>query len=674
MTPEGAGRRNLEAPSRPPVRVDPATGRSAKRGDAGRSWATGWSVQDPAGSAGFLLAAGAGVFAGVSPLLGGAYSIRVWGWVGLAALACLPALLVGATRLPARRAMLCVAGLALVAAWSALSASWSESVDQAMTEAGRWSAYAAVLACLVFMLAREPRLAWVMLGGLAVGVTCVAVGIAVEMAAGRSALFLGGRLNEPLGYVNGQAGHLALGFWPLVAVAERSRGAALRGLGAAGATLVLCLLVATQSRGVAIALCASGVLVLAAVPGRRTRVWALAVVGIGAGAVSGALLDVDSGEDAVRRAGALALVVAGVVGLVWSAAVAATAAASRRDRNVAAGLSRLSLAGVGAIAVIAASAAAIATPSLIERGDRELSAFTRLEQTSAGGGRFLSGGGNRYDYWRVAAEEFAEQPLIGAGAGNYDIGYFLRRRTSEDIRQPHSIELQVLAEVGAIGFLPLALVLGLGLAGAARGGRWGRDSEPLDPSLAVAAGGTFVVWLVHTSVDWLHLLPGVTMGALAALAVLVVPWRGASEIAWPPRRRLVLVGAATLAVALATVLISRQLIGETLRARAQDELVRDPGATIDDAGLALAVNPDNVPAHYVQAAAYARLGRYVDARTVLLRAIDREPRDFVTWTLLGDLALRRGDVTEARRDYGFAARLNPRDAQLRGLAGSSAAP
>ena len=672
MTPEGAGRRSLEAPSRPAPRVERATKRSEGRHHAdGDSPMTGWSLQRPADVAGLLLAAGTGLFAGLSPVWGGAYSIGVWGWIALLALAGLPALLVGASRLPARRALVCVVALALVAAWSALSASWAESVDQAMTEASRWGAYAAVLACLVFVLARERRLAWIMLGSLAAGVTCVAAGIVVEMASGRSELFLGGRLNEPLGYVNGQAGHLALGFWPLVAVAERGRGAALRGLAAAGATLVLCLLVATQSRGVAIALFVSAALVLAAVPGRRTRVWALAVVGGGVGAVGGALLDIGSGEDAVRQAGALALVAAGAVGLVWAAAIAATTAAARRDRRVAAGLSGLSSVGVAAIAVVGVAAAAIATPTLIDRGDRELSAFTSLERTDLGEGRFLSGGGNRYDYWRVAVEELAEQPLIGAGAGNYDLGYFLRRRTSEDIRQPHSIELQALAELGVIGFVPLALVLVLGLVGAASSGRW-RRSEPLPPSLAVAAGGAFVVWLVHTSVDWLHVLPGVTMGALIGLAVLLVPWKGAWDVAWSPRRRLAIVGAISLAVALATVSVSRQLIGETLRARAQDKLIADPAAAIDEAGLSLAVNPESVPAHYVQAAGYARLGRYVDARTVLLDAIDREPRDFVTWTLLGDLALRRGDLEEARRTYSFALRLNPRDPELRGLAGSSA--
>ncbi len=40
----------------------------------------------------------------------------------------------------------------------------------------------------------------------------------------------------------------------------------------------------------------------------------------------------------------------------------------------------------------------------------------------------------------------------------------------------------------------------------------------------------------------------------------------------------------------------------------------------------------------------------------------------MTWGLLGDLAVRRGDLAQARRDYGQASELNPRDAGLQALA------
>jgi len=52
----------------------------------------------------------------------------------------------------------------------------------------------------------------------------------------------------------------------------------------------------------------------------------------------------------------------------------------------------------------------------------------------------------------------------------------------------------------------------------------------------------------------------------------------------------------------------------------------------------------------------------------LNEAARREPHDFVTYGLLGDLAVRRGDFAQAKRDYGRASELNPRDAGLQQLA------
>ncbi len=42
----------------------------------------------------------------------------------------------------------------------------------------------------------------------------------------------------------------------------------------------------------------------------------------------------------------------------------------------------------------------------------------------------------------------------------------------------------------------------------------------------------------------------------------------------------------------------------------------------------------------------------------------------MTYGLLGDLAVRRGDFAQAKRDYGRAAELNPRDTGLEQLAQS----
>ena len=136
-------------------------------------------------------------------------------------------------------------------------------------------------------------------------------------------------------------------------------------------------------------------------------------------------------------------------------------------------------------------------------------AFTKLQVASSDKTRFLSGGGNRYDYWRVALDEFKDDPVRGQGAGSYQFTYFEERRTTEDIRQPHSLELQTLAELGLVGAGLLAvLVAGVGWGVA----RVARRTVPgtMGAAVGVGAVGILSAWFVHTSVDWIHLLPGVS--------------------------------------------------------------------------------------------------------------------------------------------------------------------
>ena len=79
----------------------------------------------------------------------------------------------------------------------------------------------------------------------------------------------------------------------------------------------------------------------------------------------------------------------------------------------------------------------------VDKLEQQYDDFVNLRVDQSDSTRFLSGGGYRYDYWRVAWLEFKDAPLRGQGAGNYDDLYFIERRTSEDIRQPHSLPLQV---------------------------------------------------------------------------------------------------------------------------------------------------------------------------------------------------------------------------------------
>jgi cytochrome c-type biogenesis protein CcmH/NrfG len=110
--------------------------------------------------------------------------------------------------------------------------------------------------------------------------------------------------------------------------------------------------------------------------------------------------------------------------------------------------------------------------------------------------------------------------------------------------------------------------------------------------------------------------------------------------------------------------VGRSTLAERYRDQAGDALPSDPEQALGRADKALDLNPDSVPSLYVRAAAFARLDRYEDARAALSEATRLEPSNYVTWVLLGDLAVRRGELGLARRAYASAARLNPRDESL----------
>jgi tetratricopeptide (TPR) repeat protein len=183
--------------------------------------------------------------------------------------------------------------------------------------------------------------------------------------------------------------------------------------------------------------------------------------------------------------------------------------------------------------------------------------------------------------------------------------------------------------------------------------------------LAVAAGGTFIAWLVQTSVDWLHLIPGLTGLALCSAAVLAGPW-ARPEGSTRNRARLVVIPLAAVVVIVGAVFVGRSALADHYRAQGQHALAGDPVYALKKSSESLALNDESLPAYYLRSAAWARLGDYRPARAALLEAVRREPHNFVPWALLGDLARRRGDKSLARAYYRRSARLNPREAALTG--------
>jgi tetratricopeptide (TPR) repeat protein len=375
----------------------------------------------------------------------------------------------------------------------------------------------------------------------------------------------------------------------------------------------------------------------------------------------------DSGaiaESAVRSAGVATLLVGAGTTFAWGAA-SAVVHSFAAERPAAA----LSLRRLGVIVLVVGAALAVAvgvvfSGRIADKVSDQYHSFVNLGSDQGDGSRLITGGGNRYDFWRVAVHEFSDHPVGGLGAGNYAADYYQERRQDQDVEQPHSLPLQVLAELGLVGAALLAafvVAVAVGLWRSARSG------APWSASLTVAAGGAFLGWLGTSAVDWVHLFPGLAGFALAAAAVLLVTDHSVPAVA-EGRGGRALTAVAVVLAALAAFGVTRIALAENYRSDAAAAAATDPLGALTDTSESLSLDGDAVATYYVRSAAFTRLDRYNQARATLFEALQKDPKNFVTWALLGDLAFRHGDSAAARASYARASALNPQNTELRRLA------
>lgn len=611
-----------------------------------------------------------------SPLADGFYDFNVWGGLSLGATALLVCLAWVGRPVLTRPALVAVAGLGLLLLLSFASMLWAESKDAAWSDANRLAFYG-VAFVIVIVAVRETRTARliVLILGSAALLTSLWLVASIVLGGGEGA-FLTRRLNSPIGYINGTAGLLLMGFWPWFACAETARTRAWRAATLAAATLVASTMILTQSRAVVPAIAVSSVVVLLSAGGRTKRAINLILAVLGVAATLPWTLPVYSNGGLLERNAALAhgdLLAAAIAMVVASLLVGLAHAAISRavERTGAERADRVQHLLGRALVVGAAVVLLVGTPLAAPFIAREWRTFTSLKVNENASVRFVDASGFRYDLWRVAVREFAAHPLVGVGAGNYDSDYYRLRNNPEYVVQPHSLELQTAAELGVLGVLGLiAFVGGVVWAACARGGTLAAG----DRMVKVAATGMFVAWFVHTSVDWLYDIPGLTGMAMISAALLVVPAPRAGGVA-RTRRQMALLAPALVVLGLLAASAGRQYIAERYATSGSAQLAGAPAKAITTLQRARALDPYSLSTLYSLAAAYARLDDYPDAHAVLLAAAALEPHNYVPPALLGDLAVRRGDLAVARAAYARALVLNPRDptiqTDVRGVGGVS---
>lgn len=440
-------------------------------------------------------------------------------------------------------ALVAVAALAGLTAWTGLSAQWSSAPDVAAEDFQRDLVYLGLfgLALLASGSGRYSRaLPWLVLAVLLVVVggglvsrlyPDVLSGAATESVIG------GYRLGHPLGYWNALGALAAMGLVLAAGLAADVHGPPwARAAAAAGAVPLGVAGYLTFSRGAWLALIVGVVVLLALAPRRLALVATLGLVG---GALAIGLLrlggypelteDPAAGagqEEGGRAVGALLIGLTGAVAAVQYALARVRISAATGDRLAwlarPAVLLGCGVVLVGGVVVYAAKGDSVEGRSAstlveVERWiDRQWDDFMAPAVFSGTGAeRLTTTRGTRSDLYRVAVDGFEAHPLWGDGAGGFEYRFAYEREVPERVRDAHSLFFETLGELGLVGTALLLAFLGA-LLWAPVAARVRRTSLRRTPAAAVASGVS--VWIVLALVDWHWQMPAVTGTALLLAA------------------------------------------------------------------------------------------------------------------------------------------------------------
>ncbi len=442
-------------------------------------------------------------------------------------------------------ALLALGALGAFAVWIGLSSRWSSSPLTAIEDMQRALVYVGLFG-LGLVAAGSGRFSRLLVWG-ALGAVLVIVGAGLV-----SRLYPdligpvsdpGGladyRLGYPLGYWNAFGALAAMGVVLALGLGADPRSPVpLRSLAAGAAVLMSVAMYLSLSRGAWLALFVGLAALIALGAHRGSLILTSAIVTVPAllaiARLGGypALVDdphAGSGQLASGHAFAaqLALLVAGAV------AVQAVVAAGRASDNLMQAMRRVVrplLIGLLATATLGAAITYVVRTSAVEGRaaravtgaqdwvDRQWQDFLRPTTFSEGGtARLTSSKGTRSDLYRAAVDGFDARPLIGDGAGGFEVRWMRERRVPEKVRDAHSLYLETLGELGLVGAALLALFLASLIVAAVR-----QRVRPgaLARSQAAAVGGACAVWLSHCAVDWDWQMPAVTGVALLLAATL----------------------------------------------------------------------------------------------------------------------------------------------------------
>jgi hypothetical protein len=364
-------------------------------------------------------------------------------WLGIAAFVLVGVLF--ATQSPPNGAVVFTPLVAL-AAWCALSVAWSVEADRSWDYTNRAFLYVGFALVGAYLARDISRLLYGFSGLL--GVVCVwalAGKVFPWLHEGYGQI---ARLSAPIGYWNALAllGDIALPMGLCLATRRRTAGTLL----VYGWLVVIGL---TFSRGgllVAIVVVALWMILSKAWLESLSTLLAAGLPAIGSLAVAFALSGItsDGQSHSTRARDGL------VFGVVLIANAAIAAALSRYELPATSLVRRLALAALAILAVVSLAAGAAHAHSW-------WNTFTKpsAAELPNSPNRLVEFGSNfRWGWWTQAWDGWEANPIVGTGAGSFDVTNKRYRQTSlDETIEPHSLPVQFLSETGLVG---VALFLG----------------------------------------------------------------------------------------------------------------------------------------------------------------------------------------------------------------------
>ena len=629
-----------------------------------------------------LLAAATGALLAVAVLFGDGSSDGPLFWIGALAIVVAAAAAVSAATGALALPDLTPLGLAAVGCftgfvvWQGFSVLWSIEPDRTWNYVNRALIYLAflLLGLVAGTVRRAPVYAAACLAVVTAAAVCVA--LATKIFPGLSAeTERVARLSSPVGYWNVLA-LLAVFALPLALwiAAPQTRPDWLRAAGVLYLYTALVALLLTFSRGgvavgiVAVALWlgiarprleSAAALGVALVPTLAVAGWAFSRPGLTKDGEPHSLQVHDG------RWFGLALVLGAI------AAFAAAYWVSRYERTrplsetwrVRVGRAGVAAAGAAVVIGIAGLVAAGITPSRVWHKFNEPAASPTAVTGPGHLGSLAST--SRWNWWQEAWKSWRAHPVLGTGAGTFDLTHRKLRVDGTVATEPHNLPLQFLSETGIFGFI---LFLGIALAGAGALVETLRRLEGEDRLAAAALVVALFAYLVHGVVDFDWDFVAVTAPAAAVLGVLLAAGQPARVRLLGARRGVLAVAAGAFAAAalysLASPWLASRRVDDAYAALGRN----DVGAAVADARSAHNLNPVSIDALLAWGAAEAARGDTAAAGRLYTKAISIQPDNWRPWYYRARLLQSVSGAKAALFDAQQAAERDPR-----GLAGAYAA-